>query len=342
MIFLLLTALLAKSAATELPVAGEIRSALLALHPRQQQLIDHLKLTAQSVDAELRRIDPYARLLPKQTSDAEPEAGIGADLYQDHGRWWLLPYAQGPLDAAGLHGAARLLAVGEQQVQNQTGPALASLLRGPPGSVVCLLLQQQQKPFDLCMARAPLQAVSVEILGAGRLRIRAFHAHETRIRLQQILELWDLSPDQELVIDLRGSPGGDLYDALDSAALFLAPKLPLVTLYETGRRPEVVTVPSSLPTWEMPLRLLVDRNTASAAEIFAGILHYYQRAQLQGETTYGKCLSQTLYPLSDGSRLRLTNMRVVFPDGSSCQGRGLPVDNENIHPDKPINKEKKT
>ena len=79
-------------------------------------------------------------------------------------------------------------------------------------------------------------------------------------------------------------------------------------------------------TYSMPLTLLVGPDTASAAEIFAGILRRHERGLLVGQTTYGKCASQTDARLSDGSVLRYTNREVLFPDGDTCTGKGLTPD----------------
>jgi len=86
-----------------------------------------------------------------------------------------------------------------------------------------------------------------------------------------------------------------------------------------------VKVPASLPEYKVPLTILVGVDTASAAEIFAGILQKAGRANLVGRHTRGKCVSQTDFTLTDGSILRLTNLQVFFSDGSTCQGKGLVI-----------------
>ena len=72
--------------------------------------------------------------------------------------------------------------------------------------------------------------------------------------------------------------------------------------------------------------LLVGPRTASSAEIFAKALQYYQKALLISQKTYGKCLSQTYIELSDGSALKLSNLKIIYPDNTYCHGEGLTPD----------------
>ena len=320
----------------QLYTADEIRAWLLKLNPSQREKISHLLITKENCGKQLRQIDHYARCYLDNPVDtnAQPAkegraAGIGSELFKKEGRWWLAPFEGGALYEQGITGRARLIAIGDRDVSDLDDEQISSLLKGKLGTEVCLKLERHDQLQTTCVTRNELNVPTVEHLWGGLLRIRTFRSLETRSILQSELE--QLAPDQTLVIDLRESPGGDLYEALDCAALFLPAGSELATLrYREGKEQQVYA-PDALPTFKGKLKLIVGADTASAAEIFAGILQYYGRAQLIGEKTYGKCVSQTILPLSDGTRIKLTNLEVYFPDGSTCQGQGLLPDNTPVN-----------
>lgn len=313
-------------AAEPIAVAEEIRHLLVRFNPGKAALIRNVQLNTSSIDADLKRIDQYARWFPADHAiQRRHQAGIGAELWKKEGQWWLAPWQSGALFDQGIRERVRLLAVEGQPVSLLDREQLARRLLGPIATVVCLTLQIQEKKRELCVLRKTLRKPSVEIIGKHTLRIRDFRSHETRIGLQLAITERAMK-NHPLTIDLRDSQGGDLYEAFDSASLFLAANQPLAELRKTTGQIVKVTVPASLPQFKMPLTLLVGTYTASAAEIFAGILQAANRAVLKGERTYGKCVSQTEYYLSDQSRLRLTNLQVYFANGDSCQGKGLTVD----------------
>jgi len=175
---------------------------------------------------------------------------------------------------------------------------------------------------------------TIEVKGGPVIRIRQFQSGLTRSALRATMEfLLQRRPPgpgtgpKPFVLDLRDATGGDLYEALDTASMFLAPATLLGTMVDrAGNRRKFVSPAGEKKT--MPLVLIIGPDTASAAEIFAGALQQNNRAVLVGEQSYGKCSSQTDVHLSDGSVLRFTNSEVLLPDGSSCSGQGLTPDHE--------------
>ncbi len=310
--------------------AEAARALLLRFHADKAGCIEALKLDAAHLDNALRCVDRYARWLrPAQREPAwkSAPAGIGADLFQREGSWWLAPWRGGALERAGVHRHARLLAIDGEKVAGLSRDELAARLRGAPDSVVCLELRIDRDTRSPCLLRLRLAPRPVEWLGGRSLRIRRFRSHETRILLQRMIEELGPDADKPLRIDLRDNPGGDLHEALDCAALFLPPETPLARLHPLdGGADSMARAPAALPSYRMPLWIEVGKDTASAAEIFAGVLQYHHRARLLGKKTFGKCVSQADFPLPDGSRLRLSNLAVRFPDGGGCEGRGLTPD----------------
>ena len=315
---------------TEVNVSGEIRHLLTRYNPDKAELIKHISLAQGLVNTSIKTIDQYARWfsVSDQTDRflASDSAGIGADLFYENDQWWLAPWLGGSLYEQGITERVQLSSVEGQPVTELDKLQLARLLRGSKNTVVCLEVLNDEKTTEFCLLRKQLKKPTVEKLSKNSVRIRDFRSHETRVNLQLLIAgLYENKHkvSSPLTVDLRESLGGDLHEAFDTSALFLPPNMTIATLRQADGRNVTIKVPSSLPEYQMPLTILVGADTASAAEVFAGVLQVTGRAQLKGSKTRGKCVSQTDFTLSDGSVLRLTNLQVFFSDGSSCQGKGL-------------------
>jgi carboxyl-terminal processing protease len=329
--WLALALLLASGAAPALEerVVEEIR-AVLQRHaltaPTPAQLA---ALQGNDLAAGLRAIDPWAVHIAKQDSAPDDaEAGIGAQLYRQDGEFWLMPYQGGPLARAGITDRVMLKEVDAWLAEARSEQQIAGLLRGAEGELVlvgvCAPGCPKVRRFTLAKQRfIPASVERVRIEGQPLLRIHAFVASETRSFLRTLLETLDGS--RPLRIDLRDCQGGDLFEALDSAALFIESGAVLAEL--SGREPPVTRYQASAGAkFRQPLELLIGPGTASAGEVFAGILQAGGRARLVGQPSRGKCVSQTRETLSDGSLLHYTNLAIRFADGSSCAGSGLKPD----------------
>ncbi len=313
---------------------SEIQQLMLRYHADKSYEIKNLSLaTDKTINTLIKKIDPWAswRAFNSAQLPQEPlqQAGIGADLLQRNNRWWLIPYRDGSLDQQGIITRVQLLSVNKQSVNRMTSAQLSKRLRGAEGSVVCISIikkgENQSKQQKICMHRKKISSPTIEEIKAPQatiIRIRTFKTHETRFLLQQSLKRLAQSQDK-FYIDLRESPGGDLYEALDCAGLFLPHNTQLVQLLEKNKQPQRIQVPSGLSTFKQPLSIIVGPDTASAAEVFAGVLQYQGRARIVGERTKGKCISQTDFFLSDGSILHLSNMKIYYPNGDSCHIKGV-------------------
>lgn len=296
-------------------------------------------LTEDNLAEALLQIDPYARFFTAAEYRSPllgPAAwiGIGADLAVSAGEIFLAVYAGGAADLAGLPDRSKLVAIDGRSTAGVPVATVAESLKGVEGTVVTLLVEGidgRRSSFQVTRSTFTPLAVEPVALGTRRvLRIRQFVGGVTRSALLATLDFYagrEAGPAETLIIDLRDAGGGDLYEAFDLAGVFLSPgtSLGLVTGHDGVRRglksPEGKKI-------TMPLALLVGPDTASAAEIFAGILQQHGRARLVGRRTYGKCSSQTDGRLSDGSVLRYTNREVLLPDGQSCSRVGLQPDGQ--------------
>jgi len=134
------------------------------------------------------------------------------------------------------------------------------------------------------------------------------------------------APKKGLVLDLRGNPGGLFDEAVSMCDLFLT-NGPIVSAIGRGGRvldQQSAKEGGTQPNY--PLAVLIDRGSASAAEVVAGALHDRGRARLFGERSYGKGSVQSIMPLSDGSGLKLTVARYSTPSGRVIDGQGIEPD----------------
>jgi carboxyl-terminal processing protease len=315
------------------PPLAEIRAALARLLPEPPAEAALAGLDGADLDAGLRRVDPHARWFPTRDHarerGAEGGIGVGAALVAWDGRPVLAPYAEGPLARLGAVAPVRLESVDGTTVAGLSLAEVADRLHGT-GPVRLGLAPGGGPRLDLEVVRGPYRTTSVELVETGGrrlVRLRGFVAHETRGYLADTLGGLTGDPPP-LILDLRDSPGGDLYEAMDCAALFLPEGVLLAQVRDGRGEVRSYRAPAGPKPRPVPPVLWVGPGTASAAEVFAGILQHYVIATLVGQRTYGKCRSQTDLGLSDGSVLRLTNRMVLLPDGRDCTGEGLSPDLE--------------
>ena len=130
-----------------------------------------------------------------------------------------------------------------------------------------------------------------------------------------------------VIIDLRRNGGGSLSEATELTGLFIE-KGPVVQVRDASGKIEVERDPDPEQVYEGPLAVLVDRNSASASEIFAGAIQDYSRGLIIGEPTFGKGTVQTVLPLRNGSGIKLTTALYYTPSGRSIQAEGITPDIE--------------
>jgi len=297
-------------------------------------------LSEENLAQQLKSIDLYTQVFTPQDYRA-PLAGvgmwvgIGAGLVMRNTEAILNIYKGGAADLAHVPDRSRLVAIDGQPVKNLDVQNIADRLRGEAGSTVKLtVLQPEGKQKDFLVLRTVFKPLDVELVPPGTqhvVRVRDFSSGLTRSAMRATLDFLaktrNTNNTEPILIDLRDAPGGDLYEAFDLAGLFLSSGTPLAIIKGRDDYSMEIRAPGG-PKYTMPLVLLVGPETASAAEIFAGILHQQNRAQLVGQTTYGKCSSQTDTLLPDGFVLRYTNKEVFFPNGDTCSGVGLTPDLE--------------
>jgi len=238
--------------------------------------------------------------------------------------------AGSPAQRAGLRAGDHLVGVGGQSLGGMGVDQAAQLLQGPPGSLVTLAVLRGPAPARaVTVRREHVDVPSVEdarlldpAAGVAYLKISSFQK-TTAADLETALRRLDASGMRSLVVDLRGNPGGLLSSAVDVADLFLERGLVVAT---RGRSPEEdFNYTASRPgTWRMPLVVVIDGESASSSEIFAGAIRDHGRGTIVGVRSYGKGSIQGIFPLeSAGVGMRLTTAKFYSPNGHPYSGVGV-------------------
>jgi carboxyl-terminal processing protease len=326
------------------PAAPEPAASLLeevARHVRSEYVDpvspDQLDLAA--VDGMVASLDPHSAFLDATEFEAMRVntsghySGVGLEVAEQDGRIVVVTPIEGsPAARAGVRSGDVLLEIDGQSVAAGHLEQAIEHMRGFVGSTVNLKVSRQGEPeplqFQLERSDVHVLTVRAEPLPGhyGYIRITHFNDTTPRDFGRRLSELQQGAPLAGLVLDLRGNPGGVLESAVDVADDFLDAG---VIVRAEGRtadsRFEMDATEGDLLR-HAPLVVLVDRGSASGAEIVAGALRDHGRATLMGERTFGKGSVQTVMPLRNGQALKLTTSRYFTPSGASIHDRGIEPD----------------
>ena len=289
-------------------------------------------------------LDPYSRYVAPAPADTERAARSGGTASAGltlarQGRSIVVASvnANGPAWSAGIAVGMRLLSVDGKSVRGQQPDAVAALLQGDPGSRVTLVLApptgRGQTSYPLARAAVPPETVFAFSNGnIVVMRVTGFSA-DTAQEMSQFLDqaTQDRNPNaapdphrlRGLIFDLRGNRGGLLQQAVTSVALVLDHGIAVTARGRDPQSNHVWAVQGGDLTYGVPIVVLVDGRTASAAEIMAAALSDHRRAVVVGSSTLGKGLVQTIAQLPDGGELFVTWSRVLAPLGWPLQGLGV-------------------
>jgi carboxyl-terminal processing protease len=264
--------------------------------------------------------------------------GIGVWVEHPDGKFTITsPIAGSPAERAGLLPGDVIVAAGGTPLDGLESDAAMSLIRGPTGSSVLLTIQRKDeaKTFDLSVAREAIliPAVKYEREAEGKIAhisVGIFGDNTTK-ELDAALSQAKADSVSGIVLDLRGNGGGWVSSAQEMIGRFV-PEERGPALYQDIDRQDggdLVSEPivgGGEATFDIPLIVLTDGGTASAAEIVAGAIRDYHRGTLVGESTFGKGLVQRVHDFDDGSSARITFARWLTPNKS-------PIPDDGIAPD---------
>ena len=231
-----------------------------------------------------------------------------------------------PAALAGLKAGDQIVKVGDKDAKGITPDQATSLIQGPEGTKVTLTIMRGADTLTFTVTRAQIQVPTVRSATVGD---RILYVRIYQFGLQTSTEFSNalkngLQGAAGVVLDLRSDPGGFISAADDVISQFVSSGETFETRGRHGVDQHKVGSKHAAPS--IPLVVLVDANSASAAEIVAGSLQVHQRAKLVGTTTFGKGSVQEDFPLSDGSDVHLTVERWYLPNGVTVDKKGLTPD----------------
>lgn len=236
-----------------------------------------------------------------------------------------------PADRAGLKSLDQITDIGDETTLNMLLTDAVSKLRGEPGTDVSIRVMRkgwaEPRLFTLTRAEIHIQSVTSEVLGkgVGYVRVRHFQEDTRDDLVRHLRDLRSRGALDRLVLDLRENPGGLLEQSVEVADLFVRKGTLVVTEGEGNRMRQEYRASRETPFADVPMVVLMDGGTASAAEIVAAALKGNDRAILIGDTTFGKGTVQVLYEVGNGA-LKLTVAQYLTPGGLSIQGVGIAPD----------------
>ncbi|MCM1189432.1 MAG: S41 family peptidase [bacterium] len=332
----------------ELKEGSAITSDVIQKLQALEEVIDRYYFLAEVTDEELQNGvykgllnalgDPYSEYYTAEELNemmAQSEGiyyGIGA--YVELDKTTGLPKINGtignsPAEEAGLRADDIIYEVDGESTYGLSLTEAVALIKGPEGTEVTLTLVRQGENDYLyvTMTRRRVESPTVE-----------FSMQEDDIAYIQVTEFDDVTVDQfadalamargshakGIILDLRGNPGGNLDAVVDMCEMILPEGMIVYTEDKYGRRSEYKS--DGKRELELPLVVLVDRNSASAAEIMAGAIKDYGIGTLVGTTTFGKGIVQSVMPLRDGSAIKVTISAYYTPNGNNIHGIGIEPD----------------
>jgi len=285
-------------------------------------------------------LDSYsAYLTPDQLNEVYATiegnfVGLGVELKAQGGVLAIVRVITGsPADEAGLRAGDQILSVDGRSTNDITTDQAANMLQGAEGSVAELAVATPGRPTRLVsVRRRRVEVPSVDQVGIvdpqygiGYFKLTCFQKTTAR---DLDAALWKLHREgmKSLVIDVRDNPGGLLISAVESVDRFIERGI-IVSTRGRNTQEDFTYKAHEQAKWTMPLVVVIDENSASAAEIFAGAIRDHRRGTIVGAKSFGKGSVQGIFPLEEStSGIRLTTSKFYSPNGLEYNHRGVEPD----------------
>ncbi|MBI3472843.1 MAG: S41 family peptidase [Candidatus Solibacter usitatus] len=280
----------------------------------------------------LRTLDPHSNFFDPRDFQVLREDqkghyfGVGMHVAERNRKTIVIaPFPGSPAYRAGLRPGDVILVVNDKPTDNLNVTEVADLLKGPRGTPVQIVVSREgsDKPLTFNVIRDEISRKSVEDAlwirpGIAYLDIQQFN-ETTSPELEENLKRLGEANIKGLILDLRNNPGGLLNEGVAVADRFLRKDQTIVSHRGRASAEKPYVARRGNRGHEYPIIVLVDRYSASAAEIVAGALQDHDRAWILGENTFGKGLVQTVFPLNDNTGLALTTAKYYTPSGRLIQ-----------------------
>ncbi len=280
----------------------------------------------------LRTLDPHSNFFDPKDLEALREDqrghyyGVGMQVQGRNGKTIVIaPFVGSPAYKAGLRPGDVIVMVNDTPTDNLDSTKVADLLKGPKGTPVQIKVAREGSPqplvFNIVRDEISRKSVPDAFLlkpQIGYIKLEQFN-ETTSHEMEEDLKAMDEDHLKGLVLDLRDNPGGLLNEAVAVGDHFL-PKGDVIVSHKGRASAEhVYTARNGNHGRDYPIVVLVNRNSASAAEIVSGALQDHDRAWVLGDNTFGKGLVQTVYPLVENTGLALTTAKYYTPSGRLIQ-----------------------
>jgi len=296
---------------------------------------DKDSLQRAAIEGMLRSLgDKWSQYLPESESTSFENAvegqysGIGVWLRSDEsglvGIAGIVPTS--PAEFANLQEGDLIQSVDGETTQDKSLDTVAKLLSGKPNTTAILSVNRSEEILTFSVKRAELRSNPVQLKKLKNEIVLISISEFTRGTARSMRSALAASGAERsgVILDLRGNPGGLLVEATDVAGAFLNGGT-VVEFFKPGKSPEIFNAIGDGDS-KTPLVVLIDRGTASAAEIVAAALQDRNRAVIVGERTFGKAAVQDLTELSNGAAIELTIGYYLTPSGKRLEGQGLDPD----------------
>ena len=295
--------------------------------------VDSKTLITAAINGMLSKLDPHSVYIPANQIPSIEESfrgdfeGIGIEFQVVNDTLTVVsPISGGPSEKLGIMAGDQIIKIDGKSAIGITNDLVRKKLRGKAGTKVDVTILRigVKEPIDYTIVRdnIPIYSVDTHFMNndkTGYVIVSRF-AETTYDELVKALTDLKSKGMTQLILDLRGNPGGYLNQAVKIADLFISGNKKIV--YTKGRRSEFdeeYDASKSSPYEKTPLIVLVNKGSASASEIVSGAIQDWDRGLIVGETTFGKGLVQRQYSLPDNSALRLTIARYYTPSGRLIQ-----------------------
>lgn len=289
------------------------------------------KIIKTGIDDMLKTLDPYTVYFPESDADefriltTGKYGGIGS-LIRSGGDYTVITevYKGFPADIAGIKAGDILKKVDGISLKGLSSDKVSEKLKGNPGTPISVTIERNGRENDFSMKREKIAIASVPYYGmidgnTGYIRFTGF----TQNCIDEVKSaLIDLKKNnaQQIVLDLRGNPGGLLTEAVEIVNLFVGPGNEVVsTKGKVKQFDEVFKTTKAAVDDKIPLAVIVNHGSASASEIVAGAIQDLDRGVIIGQRSYGKGLVQITRPLSYNTELKVTTAKYYIPSGRCIQ-----------------------
>ncbi|MGA0333921.1 MAG: S41 family peptidase [Kiritimatiellia bacterium] len=311
-----------------------------ALYVKSGNPISYEELIDGAIAGMMSRLDDHSQYMDSETLQSLQETtrgafgGVGIVISRS-GEWIQVvsPIEDSPGWEVGLISGDQIRRIDGASARGISIEEAVNRLRGEPGSSLRLGIRRpsENRSFEVELIRAEIKTPSVSEAALlteniGYLRIKTF-TEETAQLLRRELTTLNRKGAGGVILDLRGNPGGLLSSAVEVCGLFLPRDTLVVSTQSREPSEKKVYATKSTPHRFSPdLVILINRSSASAAEVVSGALQDHGRARLVGETSFGKASVQSIVPLPDGSALKLTTANYFTPADRQIQGKGIEPD----------------